>query len=196
MKKKIRGIIVIAIISLLLITLIGTVKAELTSLGIVATQNASGKYEMNLTEKTTTNARDTGMQGWSGMTVTYLTGGGINHSDTAPEFCVQHGAALPSAEDAINRINGASYVHVDQGTIVYLGDDPGVSEGTTVNTRGYATYNKITNEIAGRGNTYALAYVLKYFEENTDPKGEIQQAVWAILGQGADNDLSKEARSL
>lgn len=44
---------------------------------------------------------------------------------------------------------------------------------------------------------WAVAYVLSHCEENTDPKGEVQKAYWAITAQGEytpDNDLAKEAR--
>ena len=111
-------------------------------------------------------------------------------------FCDQHGQRLTGYANTEVNIGGMSLGQIlfpEQGQTIPLGGDPGA---TSTTSESLCKYDKVERRKAGVDGDWDIAYVLNQFPNNTDHKnGEVQNAYWAIRGQGPMNDLAQEAKA-
>ncbi len=117
------------------------------------------------------------------------------YKGTPPIFCKQHGGRITdyaNTELKIGPFDLGQIIWPRQGQQIKLEGDPGVSSAST---ESLCKYDNVVRKTAGKDGDWALAYVMSQFKKNTDKtNGEVQNAFWAILGQGGErNDLAKEA---
>ena len=111
-------------------------------------------------------------------------------------FCDQHGQRLTGYANTEVNIGGMSLGQIlfpEQGQTIPLSGDPGA---TSTTSESLCKYNKVERRTAGVDGDWDIAYVLNQFPNNKDHKnGEVQNAYWAIRGQGPMNDLAQEAKA-
>ena len=191
MKKKI-FVILFLIISITIIS-IQMIRAEVTE------ETIGRVYQKMDTVNTVIESQDikTGKTVSAGVTITYSqpatqTSNAIVHSSERALYCVLHGGRLTDPGDCFVEGANVTKESVTQGETLPLSGDPGF---TTTTSETLCTYDDVEDKVAGKDGDYKLAYILAEFENNTDSKSEVQKAMWAILGQGEDNSISREARA-